>query len=303
MVLAQTFKDFYRDSAADWAAAVAYYGLLSIFPLLLAAVSIAGWFVESGAVIRQLSRLVGEYIPQAASLERAVTAAAEAPRAVNISSIVVLLWAGSRVFGSLTKALNIAYGVEETYCFWKQRLVEMSILLTVGAIFVLSLTWGLLAGPIRHALGATLPENGMMVTVAQDVPPRILLFGALFLLYRFVPRTGVSWRAALCGAVVSTLLLSVARLLFIGYMRRSDEYDVVYGSVAVVVVLILWAWIAALITLFGGELTAHIQQMLIERRDTAAIAQRHEAHLSPGKALAMERVLQDAERAEDARSA
>ena len=282
-VFIQAGKDLFRDSAADWAAMIAYYSLLSLFPLLLAAASIASYLGDSRWALDRLTDLLGLFAPNAQDVGSAVGDALDSPGRTGVVSILVLLWAGSRVFGALTKALNLVWGVEEAYPFARQRLVELLMLLSVGACFALALASRTLIEPVWAALRPGSAGTGLALTVARVLLPVPLLLAAYFLTYRFVPRARVDPRAALSGAVVATALFLLARPLFLGYAVAMGSGSA-YGPLWTAVVLLVWAWIVALITLFGGSLAAHIQQMLLEGRPAAAIGRVHEAHLSPGRA-------------------
>ncbi|HEX6385277.1 MAG TPA: YihY/virulence factor BrkB family protein [Anaerolineae bacterium] len=124
----------------------------------------------------------------------------------------------------------IAFDVDETYSFLKRILVEVIMLLTVGALFIVAVA----AGPILNFLTNTLqvlPLNqGFLFTLLIDVVPVLLLFLSFFLIYLYVPRRRVDWEAALPGAVLATLLFVVARPLFTTYIRNFGNYNLIYGK-------------------------------------------------------------------------
>jgi hypothetical protein len=131
---------------------------------------------------------------------------------------------------------------------------------------------------------------------ALNLAPGVLLFIAFLLTYKFVPRREVDWRAALPGAVLATVLLLAARPLFTGYVEGFADYNLIYGSLGVLVVLIIWTWIMAMILLFGGEVVAHIQMMLIEGLSAEEVERRHKLR-SPIRKAEMKELLLQEERA------
>lgn len=273
----QAGRDMATDSAFQWAAAIAYYSLLSLFPLLLAAASIAAYFVEPEEAVSRFTMLFGEFVPQGeGQIERIVQEAIAARGTTGFLSTLTLLWSGSRVFAALTIALNVAYDSDETYGFFKRLLVELVILLTVGLVFILALASNFLIDLLWSLLRVLPARQGLVYAIIRQSVPPALLFIAFALIYRFVPRRKPSWLAALISGIVATLLFIIARPLFVGYIERFGEQNIIYGSIAIVIIMVLWAYIVALITLFGGELTAHIQQMIIEGRPAEEIEQRHQ---------------------------
>ena len=118
-------------------------------------------------------------------------------------------------------------------------------------------------------------ENAPLDWLVTEAAPVVLLLASFFLLYRFAPRRRPRWQAALPGAVLATLLFVAARALFLVYILNVADYDLVYGSLSIIFVLVFWAWLAALILLFGGEIVTHIELMLIEGRPAEELDERH----------------------------
>jgi len=275
-VLMQSYRDFLRDSGPQWAAAIAYYSLLSVFPLLLAATAIATHFVDPDWAIVQGIRLIGNFLPGGAGQIRQIVVDTIAARGkVGFLSLVVLIWSGSRVFSVITKALNIAYDVSETYNFLKRTLVELLMTLTTGVLFVVALASRFLIGVAESSIRTTRPRYADLFQILEYAIPAILLLVSVYLTYQYVPRRKVAWWAALTGAALFTAFFLVAQLLFTGYIETFANYSLVYGSLAVVVTLVLWTWIAAVLLLFGGELVAHIQDMLVEQKSEAEVEEQH----------------------------
>jgi membrane protein len=275
-VLVHAVKDFFHDSGPQWAAAIAYYSLLSTFPLLLAIASIAAFFVDPQWAVEQATNLLNRFLPTGGNqIESTVQEAIEARGRVSFLSIAFLLWAGSRVFGTVTKVLNIAYDTDETYSFLKRTLVELIILLTIGVLFVIALSSRFLINLLSAKLEFLPPGQNLLFQIALQAVPALLLIIAFFLLYRYVPNCWVDWRAALPGAGLAALLFLLARPVFLTYVEQFANYNLIYGSLAIVIILVIWAWIVAVITIFGGEVVSHAQAIMLEGQPAEEVEQRH----------------------------
>ncbi len=274
IMLLVSVKDFYHDQGPKWAAAVAYYALLSAFPLLLATASLAAYFVEPAWAVDQLTPVIDEYLPQAAGqVESIVKGALEARGAIGLVSFLSLLWTGTRVFGAVTVALNIAAGVEDQYGPVKRFGWEILMLLTVGLVFVLAFAGQPSVRLLWQVLGR---EVGTVAfQLVNEVLPIVLLSAAFLLAYRFVPRSRPDWPSALVGASIATILFLVARSLFFYYLGRLGDYDQIYGILATAIVLQVWAWLVANILILGGEISAHTQEMLIEGKPAEEVERGH----------------------------
>ncbi|HET7035187.1 MAG TPA: YihY/virulence factor BrkB family protein [Thermomicrobiaceae bacterium] len=278
----QSLKDLLVDNGPQWAAAIAYYSLLSVFPLLLLAAAIAAFFVDPQWAVERATHLLGDYLPQGHETVRQVVTSALAHRGqIGFFAALGLLWSGTRVFAALTKALNVANGRSEQYGFLARLVVEAAMLLTIGVVFVLALTssylFSLLWPLLQHAPGSP----GLVITLVSWLMRALLLVGAYFLIYQFVPQGKQQPRASLIGALVAAALFLVADPIFRHYVGDSGRYNLVYGSLAIIIIALLWVWIAALITLFGGEVAAHTRAIAIERRSPAEVGRQHVERAQP----------------------
>lgn len=276
-VLIQTVKHFVKDNGPHWAAAIAYYSLLSIFPLLLAAIAIAAYFVDSEWAIEQGSQLISGLVPSGTQfLSEVIQDIIQTRGEVGVLSILVLVWSGSRVFGVITKALNIAYHVSEPYSFLRRTLVELLMTFTIGVLFVLALGSRLLISFIEGLVEIRFLQQDVFYQFLGYAIPAVLLLISLFLTYQYVPRRRVAWWAALAGAVLFTVLFLTAQPLFTSYIEIFANYSLVYGPLAIVITLVLWIWISANLLLLGGELASHIQDILVEEKSEKEVEEQHE---------------------------
>ncbi len=269
-------KDFFIDDGLHWAAAIAFYGVLSIFPLMLAGVAIAACFVDPTWATEKATNLLGNFMPSGEQTIRDIieTAVAKGTR-TSVLSVIVLLVAGTRVFSALIRALNVAYDVDEKYSATKRLALQFAMLFSSGLLFAAALLTDFAALFFKHAFHSFPEGRDALFRLLGWLLPTVLLVGGFFCLYRFVPRNRCNWKSALIGAVTASALLSGARAIFAIYLRNLAGYSEIYGWLAIGVVLLVWAYIAALITLFCGELLSHTQMMIFEGLSGKEISKRH----------------------------
>lgn len=281
-VVVESIKAIFIDNVPQWAAAISYYALLSAFPLLLVGASIASFFIEPEEATERLTEIMGDFVPEGEEqIEDVVQNAIDARGQIGLLSFVGLLWTGTRVFGTMVKALNIAYDVDDHYSFFQRLLIEVIMLFTVGLLFLGALTSGFFLDLLWDAL-QFIPGNELIILdIIQGVIGALIIVGGFFLVYRFMPRVDQNWRSAIFGALIASALFIIARPLFLYYMGEFGEHDVIYGPLAILVILMIWIWITAIITLFGGEIASHFQALLIEGQDKDEVERRHRER-SPG---------------------
>lgn len=271
-VVLRTVKDLWRSNVFEWAAALAFYGMLSLFPLLIALAVLATLFTDADWAVARVSDLLGQFLPSGQiEVEKIVTAAADDRRRVGFVTALLLLVAGRRVLGALTKALNLVSDVDEQEeRFQRQAGVEFGLLLLLGGFFLLALS----AGPLLHvacrAAGILPGSTGPAFGVLQVLLSGGLLLATFFLIFMVVPRGDRLTRAAFAGAVLSTALYMLARGGFLLVIDRLwTNLSIVYGPMAIAALLLLWAWYVGLIILIGGSFASHVKTMLCDERARA----------------------------------
>lgn len=256
-VLICSIKGFLRDDGPSWAAAIAYYSLLSLFPLLLALSWIASFFVDPAWVVSKATSYLSAYLPNGREeIETTVTAALTIASGSGWFFILPLLWTGGLVFGALARGLNVAFRSEHHPRFVKRILVRLTMLSTLGALFLIALIAPVLLRLVGTQLDRAFSGSDWVIDQLVALIPAFLLLLALLLAYRFVPRARPHWLGAAIGAVVATGLFYAARPLFLAYVHHWARYNLIYGSLAGVVAAVLWTWIFGIILLFGGQVAA-----------------------------------------------
>jgi membrane protein len=262
----QALKDSFADNVTQWAAAIAYYSFLSLFPLLLAAVSLSAYFVSPDWAIGKAILLLREFVPQGdAAVQQIIRDAIhDAHPYAGIVSLLLLLVLGSRAFGALSRALNIAYEGEQTDSLARRIMIEIAMITAVGVLFVCTLFSHYLLLFLSNAVRLLPGETAATFTVIAQLIRILLMLTAFYLIYRFVPRKRLNWTSIALGAAVATSLLVAARPLFYGYVQNLANYNLMYGGIAIAVVLLVWGWVAAFITILSGEIASHFQTMVLE---------------------------------------
>lgn len=264
-VLRAAARDFLADNGPNWAASIAYYSLLSLFPLLLVVTSVAAIFVERSWAVQQATLYLGDLLPRgSAAIEKVVTQTISAGRGPGLLSLLPLFWTASLVFNAITRALNVAFHAREDGRFWRRLVVRFTMLLALGGMFVAALVSSAALRLVHFSLGYLPRGQEFIFDLIVNTTPAVFMLVAFFLAYRFIPTRQPDWRPALFGAGVAALLFAAAKPLFLGYLKNLARYDVVYGSLTGIIVVVFWIWMASMIGLYGGEVAAHAQAVFID---------------------------------------
>jgi membrane protein len=282
LILGWAGRDFVIDDGLHWSASIAFYGVLSIFPLVLAGVDLASWFIDPQGATRQASEILRHVMPHSDTVRDIINKAIMARHRTGFLSILFLLYAGGRVFSVLIRALNIACDMNEIYGFGQRLLVELGMLLSIGVLFLGALVASVL-GPVFDYLLSPVPQGkALVVALVGWTLPALLLIGGFFCLYKFVPRHRCNWQSSLLGSLAATAGCAGARPLFVIYVGRLAGYSETYGWLTIGIVFMIWAQILALITLYGGELASHVQMMTYDGLSGREVSRRHRLR-SPGR--------------------
>ena len=268
-MLAGATRDTLKPNSAITAAAIAYFAILSLFPLTLLSISIASFYL--GSLMDQhliLQKL--EFIAPALGqlLGKNIDEIIRARGPVTIIAAVGLIWSASTIFSTLNQTLNEIWGNKRRRSVWKQRgLAILFILAFVGPVLFLAS----LAGSMIADLRIWLPVQVIPLGDAISFVVAILLDVALFmLLYIMLPHGASTWREILPGALGAGLFWELAKkafLLFVStYISMSN---LVYGSVAAIIAFLTWAYLSGLIFLFGAFLSVSYYRLKQQRKVSA----------------------------------
>lgn len=261
------FIAFYNSSNLTFAASIAYYTLLSLFPFLLLVLSIMSRAAvgESGATGQTLLHIVVRALPSNFEfLTTQVQELAAAPLNFSLVSTVITLWASMGVFGAVTSAINHAWGVERDYGFFKHKLIAFVMLLAAGVLTMAAL---MLIGAVEvveagwfSGVLARFPQLQELTGFAYRNAPTPMFILVVGLIYYFVPNAQVRFSDVWFGAVLSGVLWRVTFDGFAWYVHDFSRFSV-HGSVAAVVVFLVWVYLSAVILLYGAGVTAAVARI------------------------------------------
>jgi membrane protein len=264
-------KGIYHGNDLTFASSIAYYSLLSLFPFFLLALSILASVTTADTDRASVLGFVLRYFPRQFDFVRTqLEAMQQAGVRRGIVSSILTVWAAMGVFGAVTSAVNHAWGVEKQPSYLKHKLIAFimliaaSLLLLVGLLLVSAINVaeaGWFAAVLAHTPGL-LVLQGFAVKSASTII-FILLVGLVFY---FVPNAAVRFRDVWVGAVLTGVLWRGALSGFSWYVRDMSRFNI-HGSIAAVVVFLVWIYISAVILLFGAQVTAAYARLRRRRPD------------------------------------
>lgn len=258
---------FYNSANLTFAASIAYYTLLSLFPFLLLVLSFAsrvavGASDTNGQTLLQivLRALPGHFD----FLTRQVQELAAAPINFSLVGTLVTLWASMGVFGAITSAINHAWGVERDYSFLMHKVIAFFMMLAAGLVTILALLL-MSAAQIVEAhwfsgVLARFPQLASLSGFAYRNAPTPMFILVVGLIYYYVPNAQVRLRDVWLGAMVAGVLWRLTFDGFAWYMRDVSRFNV-HGSIAAVVVFLLWVYLSAVLVLYGAGVTAAVARL------------------------------------------
>lgn len=272
--LKRTLTDFREQNLTDWAAALTYYGLLSLFPALIAMVSLIGIFGDPETTTAKLTEIIEELGPASAAetfqgpIESIVDSRGTAGVAF-VLGLAAAIWSASGYVGAFTRASNLIYETREHRPFWKLRPLQIAVTLAMIVLMALLAVGLVLTGPVVAAIAGPVGLSGTAVDVwnVAKWPVMaavfILMVDVLYYVTPDVKLRGFRWVTP--GALVAIVGWALASVLFALYVSNFGSYDKTYGTLAGLVVLLLWFWITNLAILFGNQLNAERDRALREK--------------------------------------
>jgi membrane protein len=262
-VAIRAVKGFTGDKSNIAAAGITYFALLSIFPLLLLALGVFGFFVTDPEDQRQLvDRLINELPLDADSgrddLEQTITSIASARGALGIFGLLGLLYSGSALFTAIRTALNGVFRAEKARPFVLGKLVDIGLVATFGLLVTLSIGASFaisLAARFSEELvgedAATLVAR--LLTLAYFLLPPLISLTVFLLLYAIVPARNVTFKEALPGALAAMLLFETLKVGFTQYVAAFGNYDATYGALGFVIILLMFIYFSSQVMLLGAQ--------------------------------------------------
>lgn len=249
-----------RDNLT-YAASVAYYALLSLFPAVLLAFAVLGSVTADDANRAAVLQFILQYFPRQFDFITAQLDAFSSNRTTfSLAGTLALAWGAVGVFGAISTAVNHAWGVERRRSYWRHTLFSFIMLAVAGVLLLIALllvsaskvvsaSW---FAEVLSRFPALLVLRGFAVRQA----PTALFIVVVGFVYYFVPNTKVRFRDVWIGALVTGLLWKVGLEGFSWYVRDMTRFTLVNGSIATAVVFLVWVYVQAVVLLYGAEFTA-----------------------------------------------
>jgi len=258
-------REFREDNLTDWAAALTYYALLSLFPALIAMVSLLGLFGDPKSTTSSLTEIITSIGPDSAAQTfsgpiESITSNRGAAGFTLVAGLAVALWSASNYIGAFMRASNVIYETPEGRPFWKLRPLQLGVTLAMVVLLALLALGLVFTGPIVDAVAEPIGLGDAAVTVwnVAKWPVMVAIFVFMVdLLYYASPNAKLrGFRWVTPGSLVALVVWALASAAFAFYVANFGSYDKTYGTLGGLVVLLVWFWITNLAILLGHQLNA-----------------------------------------------
>ena len=285
-VLKKTAREFSADQCTDIAASLTYYAVLALFPALFAIFSLLGVVGQGQAASDAILGIVDDVAPGGTAdiIRGPIEQFASSPAAgfALISGLIVAIWSASGYVTAFSRAMNRIYEIEEGRPFWKLKPVQLLVTVVALVLIVIAAIILVVSGPVADAVGSALGigETATVVwSIAKWPVLALVLVLILAILYYATPNAKQpKFRWMSMGALLALVVLAIATVAFGFYVANFSNYDKNYGSLAGVVIFLLWLWIVNNAILFGAEFDAELER---GRQLQAGIAAEEDIQLPP----------------------
>lgn len=285
-VLRKTIREFSSDQCTDIAASLTYYAVLSLFPGLIAIFSLLGVVGQGKAASDAVLGIIEQVAPgdTVDTIRGPIEQIAESPGAgfALITGILLAIWSASGYVGAFSRAMNRIYEIEEGRPFWKLKPAQLLVTVITIVLLVIAAIILVVSGSVTKAIGDALGIGDVPQTIWSIAKWPLLAFIVVLvvaILYYATPNAKQpKFRWISMGALLAIIVLALATAAFGFYVGNFSNYDRTYGSLAGVIIFLLWLWIANLALLFGAEFDAELER---GRQLQAGIAAEEDIQLPP----------------------
>ncbi len=262
----RTVVEMGADDATHMAAGVAYYAVLSLFPLTIALISLFSLILESEAVKGDVFRFFQTYLPGSGGLlETNIEAVGNIRGFLGVVSFLGLFWSASLLFGAISRVVNRAWDVHQDRPFYIEKLRHIMMTVTVAPLFMMSIgTTAALQFLGSHdvpVIGRLAFLDHSAINILTRPLPFVFSLTIFLLLYKLTPNTHTYWRYVWPGALLASVLFEISKSIFVFYLDNFAHYERVYGSLASVIVLLGWTYVSGLILIAGAEFSSEYERM------------------------------------------
>ena len=263
-LLIRSTKKFAKDDGGYLAAGMSYYIFFSVFPFLLGLLAFLGIFFGSDKATEQVKDV----------LERQLPGIADSPiiydnlqsidfnkGLVGAIAVIGLLWTGSAVFGSLTRMMNKIWNIEDKRTFYNRKGTDMLFTILIGLVLSTNIFINTIYSQIGQFFGlvgagseeVNWIENAWNFITVNILPP-LLSIGVFTFVYNVIPQRNIIFRRTLPAAIIGALIFESTKSIFVFYIHTYGNFDMVYGSISAVIILLLFAYVSSIIVVFFAEI-------------------------------------------------
>ena len=275
-LLVRSTKKFAKDDGGYLAAGMSYYIFFSVFPFLLGLLAFLGIFFGSDKATEQVKDV----------LERQLPGIADSPiiydnlqsidfnkGLVGAVAVIGLLWTGSAVFGSLTRMMNKIWNIEDKRTFYNRKGTDMLFTILIGLVLSTNIFINTIYSQIGQFFGLAGAgseeinwiENVWNFITVNILPP-LLSIGVFTFIYNVIPQRNIIFRRTLPPAIIGAMIFESTKSLFVFYIHTYGNFDMVYGSISAVIILLLFAYVSSIIVVFFAEIHNVFSAMKDEKR-------------------------------------
>ncbi len=264
-MLTRAAKVYSAEHCSSFAAAIAYYALLALFPLAVFAVSLAGYLLRGDPQAQErIVNLIMDNLPLDSQsgrqqLHDQLAAVTQGRVGLGLLGLLGTAYSASALFGAVRIALSAVFNVQRPRPLVQGKLLDLGMTLALGLLLFLSLGLTAVVTVVlrlaQDLFGGLAPLMSVLVTIGQFLVVPAVTAVICLILYTVVPRAGVRWRDAVPGAVLAAVAFEVLKLGFAQYVAHFGNFDAVYGALGFVIVFLLFAYLSAQIVLFGATVT------------------------------------------------
>lgn len=256
--------DRFRKHGLHESAALSYYAILSVFPLLLLLIVVISTILGPAAAHNQINEVLQLFLPASTAnfLQDNIAEALQQRGSFGLFAGITLLWSSLGMFSNLSSALSRTFRDEEGRNTIQSRLVGLGIMLALAVLLSASLATTLVFNLVDLLV---FYQGTTWISTLALVIPLSLSVAIFAFLYRFIPRRRVRWDAIWVAAFFGGMSWEVAKRAFAWYLDNLASYSLVYGSVATMIVLMFWAYLTGIVIILGGEFCVSLDDWMTKR--------------------------------------
>ncbi len=262
----RTWKELGPDHAMDMAASVAFYALLSLFPLAIALIGLLSLVLEQADVERGVYWFFNAYFPNSSEILRSnVEVVGNVQGTQGIIGLLGLIWTSSMLAGAISRAVNRAWDIENDPPVYIDKARQIGMIIGLAPLLLVSIA---ATTALQFAGSVDLPLVGHLTVLENDAvnfATRFLPFafslGIFLMIYKHAPCTYTRWRCVWPGALLAAALFEIAKSVFAIYLDTFANHERIYGSLASVIVLLGWVYVSGFILIIGAEFASEYERV------------------------------------------